>query len=612
MGDIMNRSLKALLAIVAVAGFAAAANAQTNTPPVLAPIGNKTACAVGIPLMFTATATDVDVPANTLTFSLDPGSPPGATIHFTTGAFSWTPLVAGAFPVTIRVTDDGAPHLSDFEAITLLVPLGAPNVPPVLAAIGNRAVNELITLTFTATASDPPTCEGSTLAFSLDAGAPAGASIDPATGAFSWTPTEAQGAGSYPITVRVTDNGRPPPPLDDFETFTVTVNDVNAAPILNAIGNKSGTVGVPTTFTAIATDADIPANTLTFSLDPGAPSGATINAVTGAFSWTPTSFGTFPVTVRVTDSGTPALSDFEAILIVLSVVDPYPVLASIGNKTVDELMPLVFTATATDPNPGATLTFSLDPGAPAGASIQGATGAFSWIPTEAQGPGSYPITVRVTNDSSPPRSDAKTFITTVREVNAAPVLAAIGGKTVAVDSLLAFTATATDADLPPNTLCFSLDVAQPPGVTINCATGEFTWTPSPAQEGLYAVTVRVTDSGIPPLSDSETITIAVMPVTGVSETPSPGRPVLAAAPNPFASLTRFTFNLPQGGRCRLAVYDVQGRQVSLLADGIRPAGRHAVPWDGKDERGHELASGVYFFRFEAEDFVELRKIIIAR
>ena len=101
-------------------------------------------------------------------------------------------------------------------------------------------------------------------------------------------------------------------------------------------------------------------------------------------------------------------------------------------------------------------------------------------------------------------------------------------------------------------------------------------------------------------------------VTGVSETPSPSRPVLAAAPNPFASLTQFTFNLPRGGRCRLTVYDVQGRKVSVLADGIQPAGRHAVPWDGKDGRGHELASGVYFFRFEAEDFVESRKIVIAR
>ena len=76
-----------------------------------------------------------------------------------------------------------------------------------------------------------------TLTFSLDAGAPAGASINPVTGVFTWTPTEAQGPGVYPITVRVTDNGQPP--KSATRTFTVTVNDVNNAPVVAAIPNKT-------------------------------------------------------------------------------------------------------------------------------------------------------------------------------------------------------------------------------------------------------------------------------------------------------------------------------------------------------------------------------------
>ena len=63
---------------------------------------------------------------------------------------------------------------------------------PVLGLIGDRAIDEGGTLTFTATATAP----GSALTFSLDAGAPAGAAIDPATGVFTWTPTEAQGPGT--------------------------------------------------------------------------------------------------------------------------------------------------------------------------------------------------------------------------------------------------------------------------------------------------------------------------------------------------------------------------------------------------------------------------------
>ena len=87
----------------------------------------------------------------------------------------------------------------------------------------------------------------------------------------------------------------------------------NLAPVLGAIGNKTVYLGQTLTFTATATDADVPAQQLTFSLDAGAPAGATINANTGAFSWTPSALGTVNITVRVTDNGVPVLTDFETI-----------------------------------------------------------------------------------------------------------------------------------------------------------------------------------------------------------------------------------------------------------------------------------------------------------
>jgi hypothetical protein len=224
-------------------------------------------------------------------------------------------------------------------------------------------------LAFTATATDPDA--GQILTFSLDAPAPAGATINASTGAFSWTPTEAQGPAAIPITIRVTDNGSGN--LSDFETIAVAVTEVNVAPVLGAIGNKTVNELVALTFTATATDADIPANTLTFSLDAGAPAGATIGAATGAFSWTPTEAqgpGSFPITVRVTDNGSPALNDFEAITVTVNEVNVAPVLGAIGNRTVNELATLAFTATATDADlPANTLTFSLEAGAPAGATI---------------------------------------------------------------------------------------------------------------------------------------------------------------------------------------------------------------------------------------------------
>ena len=79
-----------------------------------------------------------------------------------------------------------------------------------------------------------------------------------------------------------------------------------------------------------------------------------------------------------------------------------PVVTNPGNKTVAELANLAFTATATDADlPANTIAWSLDAGAPAGATIGAATGAFSWTPTEAQGPGSFPVTIRATDNGSP-------------------------------------------------------------------------------------------------------------------------------------------------------------------------------------------------------------------
>ncbi len=74
-------------------------------------------------LSFTASATDADIPVQTLTFSLGPGAPAGASIT-PAGLFSWTPTSSqgpGSYQITIRVTDNGSPNLSDTETITVKV-----------------------------------------------------------------------------------------------------------------------------------------------------------------------------------------------------------------------------------------------------------------------------------------------------------------------------------------------------------------------------------------------------------------------------------------------------------------------------------------------------------
>ena len=318
---------------------------ENNTAPVLALIGNKSVNEL-VQLTFTATATDLDLPANPLTFSLV-GAPAGASIT-SGGLFSWTPTEAqGPANHTFDVcVSDGA--LNDCETITVTVTEN--NTAPVLALIGNKSVNELVQLTFTATATDLD-LPANPLTFSL-VGAPAGASIT-SGGLFSWTPTEAQGPANHTFNVCVSDGA-----LNDCETITVTVTENNTAPVLALIGNKSVNELVQLTFTATATDLDLPANPLTFSLV-GAPAGASITSG-GLFSWTPTEAqgpANHTFNVCVSDG---ALNDCETITVTVTENNTAPVLALIGNKSVNELVQLTFTATATDLDlPANPLTFSL-------------------------------------------------------------------------------------------------------------------------------------------------------------------------------------------------------------------------------------------------------------
>jgi hypothetical protein len=147
-----------------------------------------------------------------------------------------------------------------------------------------------------------------TLTYSLS-NAPAGATVHPITGTFSWTPTETQGPGLYYITVRVTDNNLPP--ASDTKTFQVTVTESNQPPVIPAIADRVVHAGTLVTFTNSATDADEPANALSFSLDPGAPTLATIGSSDGIFNWQTTAaqVGTTNlITVRATDEGVPPLN----------------------------------------------------------------------------------------------------------------------------------------------------------------------------------------------------------------------------------------------------------------------------------------------------------------
>ena len=314
------------------------------------------------------------------------------------------------------------------------------------------------------------------------------------------------------MTFTATDDGVGP--LSDSEIVTITVNEVNDAPVLDPIGAKSVNEETLLSFTVTAGDPDdVPANTVTLSAT-GLPSGASFIPATGVFSWTPTESqqGSYNVTFTATDDGVGPLSDLEVVTITVNEVNDAPVLDPIGTQSVNEQTLLSFTVTAGDPNddPANNVTLSAT-GLPAGASFIPATGVFSWTPTEVQ-QGSYNVTFTATDDGVGPLGDFEVVTITVNEVNDAPVLSAIGAQSVNEGGTLSIVLSAADVDAGD---ILSFGVAGLPAFASFTDNGDRTGTisfdPSFTDSGSYSLTVSVTDNGAPNLSDSETITLTVNP-----------------------------------------------------------------------------------------------------
>jgi hypothetical protein len=197
---------------------------STNVAPVLNTIGNKS-IKEGATLSFTISGSDAN--GDSLTYSAS-NLPVGATLNSTNRTFSWTPslIQAGVYTsVRFQVSDGKA---TDYEDITITV---TDEVAPVLNAIGDKSINWGATLSFTISGSD---ANGDVLTYSAS-NLPVGATFDPVTQTFSWTPEDSQAGVYASIRFQVSDGS-----LSDTEDITITVSggvlaDVNNDGAVNSL-----------------------------------------------------------------------------------------------------------------------------------------------------------------------------------------------------------------------------------------------------------------------------------------------------------------------------------------------------------------------------------------
>ena len=263
---------------------------------------------------------DIDADNNSLTATIVSSTSHGTLTLNSNGGFTYTPAANynGADSFTYKANDGTA----DSNVATVSITVTSVNDVPV---VNNQSVTtaEDTAKSITLTGTD---VEGSPLTFSVVSGPTHGALSGIAPN-LTYTPA-ANYNGADSFTYQANDGYD----NSNVATVSITVTSVNDAPILGSISSISVLETTTATFTAIATDPDVPANILTFSLI-GAPSGASINSATGVFTWTPTTTqgpATYIFSVQVSDG---TLTNSESVTI-----------------TVNQLGPSIVSLTASDPS----------------------------------------------------------------------------------------------------------------------------------------------------------------------------------------------------------------------------------------------------------------------
>jgi hypothetical protein len=309
-------------------------------------------------------------------------------IYFAAGSF-WTPAVAD-------ITNDGNPDLvaavGPYQVVAALNSgVAAPQEESLtLAPIAEQTADQGSTVSFATSATD--SVSGNSVTYGLAPGSPAGATINPSTGAFSWTPL----AGPANVTITISAENNESPPLSTWKSFQVNVADVPPQVTID-----SGSVSiVGSTFNASGSFTDPGDETYTGTVNYGDGSGVQPLALstdkTFAVEHVYASGGTYTATVTVTNSG--GLSSSVSLDVV---IPPSLVSTSLLDVSGDAISGRSATLSATltadrEPVAGVNIVFAIGEGSSVGAASTNANGVatLSGVSVAAFSPGTYAGVVR--------------------------------------------------------------------------------------------------------------------------------------------------------------------------------------------------------------------------
>lgn len=446
-----------------------------------------------------------------------------------------------AYEVTVQVSDG---TLTDTQALTITVT--NVNETPVITANGGAAAVSLTVVEnslnpMTIAAADP---DGAPLTWSISGTDAARFIIDPSTGVLAFrnapnfeAPTDTGPNNIYTVIVTVTDGSK-----TDSQTLNIRVTNQNEAPTITsngggATGAYSVTAGTLGATTVTAADPDAAAQ-ITYSIAGGADAASfVINASTGVLTFAaapnfaaPTDQNgdnVYEVTVRASDG---SLTDDQALQVTVTPgTGNAPVITSNGGAaagaySVTENTVGSNAVSATDADPGATITYSIVGGADAGQfTINSTTGVLQFVaarnfeaPADQNGDNVYQVVVQASDGGL---VDTQNLSVTVTNVNEAPVITTNGGGasgayTIQENTLGPTTVSATDPDAATALTYSIIGGADSAAFTISTTTGLLQLVAAPDFEAptdqngdnVYVVIVQASDGT---LTDTQTISLTI-------------------------------------------------------------------------------------------------------
>lgn len=478
-----NSGKGALIVLILLAMFLSSVPALAID---VAPTVSLTANATSVTTSVTLTAVAVDVLDNKGIMSIklyENGTQIGekncAGISSCTFVKVATKAASGTFYYYAKAWDKGS-NVAMSNAVTVTFNV---NEPPVLAPIGNRNVNESQTLQFIVSATDP---NGDPLSYSAS-GLPSGASFNPSTRTFSWTPGYTQ-AGVYPgVTFTVTDGA-----LNDSETITINVNNMNRDPVITSTPPTSGAEGSLYSYDVDATDPDGDTPTYSLAVSPG---GMTIDSASGLISWTPgyAQAGDHGVTVNVTDGlGGSAIQSWT---ISVANTNRAPVWSPVpSDQAIDEDGSLNYDVDATDPD-GDPITYSVNDSE---FSIDG-SGLLTWTPAP-DWYGTRDIRLTASDGSLSVTADITITVNSINDAPVAVITSPADSSAFVEGTLVDFDASGS-SDVDDGIASYDWDFGD--SGSGSGVTASHTY----AQNGTYTVTLNVTDAS--GLSSAVTISLII-------------------------------------------------------------------------------------------------------